>query len=223
MAPDSAVSQLPRGPHRLTRQQVTASQRGRMLDAMIRAVADKGYARCSVADVIARAGVSRATFYEHFTDKEDCFLAAYDASVQVLLGQLTGPDAGAGAGAGAVAGAPPGAGEGLSAAGFADLLDRYLAAIAAEPVVARTFLIEVYSAGPAALARRYAVLERFVDLLSDVFAEAPDWPSDPVDHRLRCEAIVGALSSMVTTRIARGDVASLPALRDPILALVGLV
>src|SRR3954462_5974198 len=64
------------------------SQRGRMLDAMAAAVAEKGYAATTVADVIKRAGVSRKTFYEQFRDKEDCFLAAYDMGVDLLLGAL---------------------------------------------------------------------------------------------------------------------------------------
>src|SRR5207249_11332900 len=53
---------LPRGPHGLAREVVQASQRARMLDAMAEAVAEKGYGAVSVADVIARAGVSRKTF-----------------------------------------------------------------------------------------------------------------------------------------------------------------
>src|SRR5436305_4647797 len=77
--------QLPRGPHRLAREVVLASQRGRLLDAMAEVVADRGYAASTVADVIARAGVSRKTFYEHFRDKEGCFLAAYDVGVDLLL------------------------------------------------------------------------------------------------------------------------------------------
>src|SRR3954449_13507932 len=52
------VRQLPRGRHRLTREEVTASQRGRMLQAMAAAVAEKGYTRMAVADVVAGAGVS---------------------------------------------------------------------------------------------------------------------------------------------------------------------
>src|SRR5436853_4375001 len=76
---------LPRGPHGLERDVVLASQRGRMLGAMADAVARKGYAATTVADVVAGAGVSRKTFYEHFRDKEECFLAAYDAGVDLVL------------------------------------------------------------------------------------------------------------------------------------------
>src|SRR3954451_4843452 len=76
---------LPRGPHGLERDVVLASQRGRMVGAMADAVAAKGYAATTVADGVARAVVSRKTFYEHFRDKEECFLAAFDTGVDLLL------------------------------------------------------------------------------------------------------------------------------------------
>src|SRR3954470_22993998 len=79
------VHQLPRGRHRLTREEVQTSQRERMLLSMAEAASVKGYAKTTVADVIKRARVSRETFYEHFSDKEDCFLAAYDEAVNHVL------------------------------------------------------------------------------------------------------------------------------------------
>src|SRR6266576_1786673 len=86
--PEFAV--LPRGRHHLTREQVRASQRGRMLLEMVEAVAAKGYASTSVADVIAGARASRETFYEHFENKQDCFLAAYDEAVLQLTQTMQG-------------------------------------------------------------------------------------------------------------------------------------
>ena len=74
---------LPRGRHAAPREVVWESQRGRLLAAMAEVVASKGYGAVAVRDVIARAGVSRKTFYEHFDNKEECFLAAYDAGVEV--------------------------------------------------------------------------------------------------------------------------------------------
>ena len=68
------IRPLPRRPRGLTRDEVLASQRGRMIAAMAETVAAKGYAATTVADVVARAGVSRKTFYEHFADREECFL-----------------------------------------------------------------------------------------------------------------------------------------------------
>src|SRR3954451_610367 len=84
----TVAERLPRGPHGLTREEVAASQRGRLLLAMAGAAAEKGYAHTTVADVIAGAGVSRATFYEHFAGKEDCFVAAFDAGVEIMLGAV---------------------------------------------------------------------------------------------------------------------------------------
>src|SRR5438270_860325 len=76
---------LPRGRHAAPRAVVRETQRARMLEAMVQAVAEKGYAHVAVADVIERAGVSRKTYYEQFANKEGCFLAAYDAGVDALL------------------------------------------------------------------------------------------------------------------------------------------
>src|SRR5215216_2582358 len=84
--PRGVAAPLPRGGrHALTQQAVVESQRSRMLLAITQVVADKGYAATTVADVIALAGVSRRTFYEHFAQVEDCFLAAYDAGLGQLL------------------------------------------------------------------------------------------------------------------------------------------
>src|SRR3954453_16673759 len=79
---------LPRGPHNLTRADVLESQRQRMTDAMAETVAAKGYAGTTVGDVVAGAGVSRKTFYEHFRDKEDCFLAEFGSGVEMLLAAI---------------------------------------------------------------------------------------------------------------------------------------
>src|SRR6516225_10608129 len=67
---------LPRGRSRLPASHVRASQLERLRAATISAVAEAGYAAVTVADIVRRAKVSRAAFYAHFADKEDCFLAA---------------------------------------------------------------------------------------------------------------------------------------------------
>src|ERR1700750_933600 len=76
---------LPRGLHGLDREVVEASQRSRLVEAVGRAVADKGYGAATIDDIVRGAGVSKKTFYEHFRDKEDCFLAAYESGVEALL------------------------------------------------------------------------------------------------------------------------------------------
>jgi AcrR family transcriptional regulator len=76
---ETSIDALPRGPHSLSRAEVSANQRRRMIDATIDVVGDKGYAELTVSDVIKRAGVSRRAFYEHFSNREECFLATYDS------------------------------------------------------------------------------------------------------------------------------------------------
>src|SRR5436190_9951519 len=195
---EDKVRQLPRGRHRLSRDEVVASQRGRMLTAMAEAVAQKGYTRTTVADVLSRARVSRETFYEQFADKEDCFLAAYDFAVEALLGSI----------ADAVGDAPPDPFD-----RFESALSAYLGEMAREGTLARVFLIEVYGAGPRAVERRVAVLDRFVDAFAEILA--------PYADRFECEALVAAVSSLVTTRVASGRLDELQALREPLLALAG--
>jgi AcrR family transcriptional regulator len=72
---------LPHGPHGLGREAVARHQRARLYGGMAESVYQRGYGATSVAHVIALAGVSRRAFYEQFSNKEDCFLATYDALV----------------------------------------------------------------------------------------------------------------------------------------------
>jgi AcrR family transcriptional regulator len=179
-----------------------ASQRGRMLEAMAEAVAEKGYSATTVADVIARARVSRKTFYEQFRDKEACFLAAYDTGVELLLETLRSVDV-----------------SGLDVLAGARARTRaYLQTLAAEPAFARTFLIEVAGAGPAALERREAVHDRFAGLLREQFEAArrqlPHLPEPPEEVYL---AAVGATDLVVSRLVARGRVSELPQLEDAVL------
>src|ERR1700678_1406899 len=70
---------LPHGPHRLARDEVIANQRKRIYGALIEAVSQGGYDGTSVKQVIALAGVSRRSFYEQFANKQEAFMAAFDA------------------------------------------------------------------------------------------------------------------------------------------------
>jgi AcrR family transcriptional regulator len=79
---------LPRGPHRLTADQVAADQRQRLLDAMTQLAGESGYATTTVAEVIERAEVSRKTFYAHFADRDTLLLAAFDATAPVTLEEV---------------------------------------------------------------------------------------------------------------------------------------
>ena len=174
-----------------------------MLDAMVQSVAEKGYARVAVADVVERAGVSRKTFYEQFANKEECFVAAYDDGVDRLLAAI---DA-------ALATLAP---DWLAAARRA--VEVYLDAMAASPAFARAFLIEALGAGPVALARRRAVQDRFAAQLEAVHrrarADIPEIPEVP-PHTFR--AAVGAVNELVTAHVLERGADTLPELTDAIL------
>ena len=132
------------GRHQLTREDVTRSQRERVLVAMLRCVNEHGYAATTVADVVAHAAVSRSTFYTQFADKEACFGAAYDFAMQHALSQMS---------------------EATQAQPSASWRERvrsdlttYLQVLADEPALAVTLHVEVLAAGPAALEHRAELL-----------------------------------------------------------------
>src|SRR5258705_3938602 len=86
----SASLRLRPGPGGLPRGQVTEIQRGRMLAAAVETVAEVGYARMTVAQVISRARVSRKTFYDVFADREDCFLCAFKQALERTRAEVKG-------------------------------------------------------------------------------------------------------------------------------------
>jgi AcrR family transcriptional regulator len=210
-----ALRVLPRGRHAAPREVVAESQRERLLVAMADAVAAKGYANVAVADVIERAGVSRRSFYEHFSNKEEAFLAAYDAGVAGLLDAIgEAEEAAAAEAAGTGSGGLPA----RARAGTAI----YLQLLADNPAFARTFLIEVLGAGPAALERRDAVHERFALRLAGAYraiAEAGGGVAAPEPAPYVFRAAVGAIHELVLECLLKRGPEALPDLLGPILEI----
>ena len=202
------VGPLPAGRHSLTREVVLASQRGRLLDAMAQAVSEHGYGATTVAHVVSRAGVSRKTFYEHFSDKEACFLALYDTGIAYVLGRI----------------------DETLRADTADLSPRgrvaaglraFLSVLAEEPAFSRAIILEVHAAGGPALKRRRATLEAFAQRYEDINAEArAEDPSIPVLHHDIAIALVAATIELAAIRIADGHAGTLPALAEPLTDFV---
>jgi TetR/AcrR family transcriptional regulator len=174
-----------------------------MLLAMAEAVGDKGYPRTSVADVLKRSRVSRETFYQHFADKEQCFLSVLDQSALLLERffdqELSGEE-------------PP-------LARFERALEIYLDTLAGEPSFARVFFLESYAAGEQAQRKRFAVQERFVQGVTANFGDDPAWRRLP-DPEFAGRMLVGAVSSLVAGELVHERGAELAALRDPIMDLL---
>lgn len=85
---EPTLKALPHGPHGLARELVTGSQRQRLLFGVTVVVAERGYLDATVADIAATAKVSRRTFYQHFPDKEACFLAAAETGRDLMIDHL---------------------------------------------------------------------------------------------------------------------------------------
>ena len=141
----------------MTAVDIASDQRARLLAAMANVVAEKGYAATTVADVVRDAGVSRTTFYELFSSKESCFLAAYNDGVDELLQAVRE----------AVHGAPGDWREQLRAG-----IRAYLAKLAGPGHFARVYIDEIHAAGGAALAARADALRRFADRYHASFSQA---------------------------------------------------
>jgi AcrR family transcriptional regulator len=164
---------------------VIRNQRERMLAAAAQAVAERGYAHTNVADIIAIARVSRRTFYEHFRDKEDCLLAAYDAVVQQLFRAVSDAY--------------------LAERDWCDRVQAGLAALAEfvtdEPDFARMAFLEAPLALAAGRKRRADAMALFASFLEPERGR----PTKLEVPHLTVEVIVGGLYEVIYSRLAAGQ------------------
>jgi AcrR family transcriptional regulator len=193
--------QLPSGRHGLLPSFVAANQQERIMAAVAQAAAELGYAEMSVKAIVVRAGVSRRTFYEHFKNKEDAFLAAYDAVVRQQARHIRRAY--------------------FEATTVQDRLRAgiraYLEFTASQPDVARMCIVEVLAAGPRAMAKRNEAMRMFAEIIEDNIHELL-----PGCQRaaLTAETIVGGIHEVVFSRILGGHVDELPGLADDLLATI---
>jgi AcrR family transcriptional regulator len=178
---------LPRGRHDLPREFIARTQRDRLIDAMARTVAGRGYAGTSLGDVCAAAGVSTRAFYEHFADKETCFLAAFDRGVVLLQGAIAGAY-------GRAAPWPRRMSRGLGT---------LLRILAAEPAFAALAVVEVLAAGPAARERRRMLLDAYAVF----FADAPHGDAVPAGV---VRALIAGVYGVIYDLVSTGRAADLP-------------
>lgn len=187
--PPRRPDQLPRGRHGLSEAEVSGSQRNRILDAMKALAGERGYHEASVADVIARAGVTRKAFYKLFEDKEQCFIRAYERDLARLLTLTLEAFETQDAWADRVRAA----------------LSALLHALARDPAAARLCFIEVLAAGPRAIAARNEAMRGFTIVFDTGRLE---------DDRARPPALalnmVGGMSEIVHREIAAGRTEDLP-------------
>jgi AcrR family transcriptional regulator len=176
-----------------------ATQRGRLLDAVTRVVADEGYSGATVNAIVRAAGVSRSTFYEHFTGKDACLLESYRVAANILLERIE-------------LAAQEAAADGWQAALGAGL-QAYVTSIREDPAVARAHFVELFAVGPDALTARREVQDRFASrlaALADVMART-DPALPPVDLML-LRLLQGGLDELVTQAVHAGRLDELEAI-----------
>jgi AcrR family transcriptional regulator len=198
-----AAQRLRPGPNGLPHGQVTGIQRGRMLAATVQAIAEAGYARMTVAQVISRAKVSRKTFYEVFADREDCFLAAFE---QVLSQARV---------------IAQGAYERESSwsEGVRSALARLLMFMDAEPGLANLCIVESLAAGERVLQRRTEAFDELVGVIEkgrSLTAGAREPPA------LTAEGVLGGILEVIHRRLLNAEQESLMSLLGPLMSIIVL-
>jgi AcrR family transcriptional regulator len=170
-------------------------QRDRLLRAAAAEFAERGYAGVSSESISRRAGMSKATFYEHFSNKEECILALFELATRVVQEAM----------ATAAREAPTrDARERMKAGTRA-----FLTSLSEHPEFAQTLLVEIIGAGPSAAYRRDQILQAFADVLDAENAAAArrgligrfESPHDTF-------AIVGAITELVSRQVRLGEPAN---------------
>jgi AcrR family transcriptional regulator len=175
-------------------------RRGRILWALATCMAAKGYQATTIADIAAAARVSKTVVYAHFRDKEQCLLELYSRANDKVLATVREAQAEARS-----AGLP-----------WRDRLragiGAYLETLAAGPAVAWAALVEVQAAGRAALALRRDMIDRYVDLLTEVADGLVEEHPDEVRPVARdvLVAAVGGVNELMLARVERGEAERLP-------------
>jgi AcrR family transcriptional regulator len=166
---------------------------------MAEVASERGYAATRVSDVLEHTGISRRTFYVYFANRDDCFLAAYDAIVADVERLLATPDSAA-------------------ERSLAPIVDRVLGYFARWPAHGRVFLIEILSAGPGDPRRH----EQSMTMLATRFVACAHWqPGDcaSLERAVAAQALVGAMARIVQRQLLLGGARALPSLAPSLLTL----
>jgi len=183
------------------RERVGEVQRARLLTAMVEICAERGARNATVTRVVSRSGVSRRTFYDQFTDREDCFLAAFDQTVQRIATVVI------------PAYRQPSTWREQTRAGLKAMLE-YLDA---EPDAGRLLIVEALAAGPKTLERRKSVLAHVIKAIDQGHKEGGARGSLP----LTAEGLTGCVFSLIHERLL-GDSNPLIDLLNPLMSMIVL-
>jgi len=191
---------LPAGRHGLPREFIVQNQRERIVTALVDTVAERGYNATTVANITKAASVSRRTFYEHFADKEACFLAAYEMVADHIRDSMQ-----------------------VAAEAFEDWPQKVRAALgtmlrflAGEPDLARVCMIEPVAAGGEIAAKHRASMQGFVEILK---AGRPEHNGERPLPEATEATLVGGIVSLIVREINAGRTEQLEQLLPDLVEL----
>ncbi len=190
---DAASTPVPRGRHAPPLEVRLGVQRERLLSAASVVFARDGYATASAEAIAREAGMSKATFYEHFSNKEDCILALFDQASDGVRG--------------AMAAAAETAGRFDSyEARVRSGLRAFLTILTAYPAQAQTLLVEIIGAGPRANQRRDDTFDAFASYIyEDNALHAPGYGAPTFASRDDAFAVIGAIGELVSRQLRTGE------------------
>jgi AcrR family transcriptional regulator len=204
--PDTArpVS-VPRGRHAPPLEVRVGVQRHRLFQAAAVVFARVGYAEASAEAISREAGMSKATFYEHFANKEECLLVLFDEAATEVVREM-----------GSAVQEVPATYEERVRSG----VRAFLGTLAKYPNSAQTLLVSVMGAGPRAIQRRDAIMDVFADgLYRDNARVAPQLGAPTFASRDDAFACIGAIAELVARQLRVGSPDDLLGL-EPVLARV---
>jgi AcrR family transcriptional regulator len=186
------------GPRRMPPDHVARHQKARLQGAMVEAVARHGYAGTTLRELVTLAGVSKSTFYDHFENKQDCFLATFDEIIAQLSARV---------------------GEAYRAGG--DFRGQLAAGLAAfmnlaveEPAAASLTAVESLTLGAAGVAHRERASEAFGTLIKRSFDHSP---SERQVSAVIVRAIVTGIRGVAYQRLRHGKREELPGVVDELV------
>jgi AcrR family transcriptional regulator len=165
--------------------------RDRLIAAMAASIEQKGYRETTVADVVRLARTSRRNFYEHFVDRDACFLALFDATNDAMMLEITS----------AVRPDEP-LGRQVDRA-----VDAYIANVSAQPALYSSFVRELPGLGEAGADRAQATLERFAQMLIGLVDSGRRAQPEMAARPLTMDSaiiIVGGLRELLVIALQRG-------------------
>jgi AcrR family transcriptional regulator len=198
---------VPRGRHAPPLEVRLSVQRRRLFEAAADVFARVGYADASAEAISREAGMSKATFYEHFANKEECIIALFDEAATEVMRAMA---------------------EASDAEGYASYKERvqagvhaFLHTLATYRTSAQTVLVQIIGAGPRAAARRDAILDAFADsLYRDNLRAAPRYGAKTFASRDDAFAVIGASVELVSRSLRTGQPPDVLALEPVITRLM---